>query len=48
MIVTEALEIPGAFKGVGLHSSNHFNDYYRTLRGRDQREKCTLNVVKYT
>ena len=21
---------------------------YRTLRGRDQREKCTLNVVKYT
>ena len=21
---------------------------YRTLRGRDQREKCTLNFVKYT
>ena len=21
---------------------------YRTLRGRDQRKKCTLNVVKYT
>ena len=21
---------------------------YRTLCGRDQREKCTLNVVKYT
>ena len=21
---------------------------YRTLRGQDQREKCTLNVVKYT
>ena len=25
-----------------------FNISYRTLRGRDQREKCTLNVVKYT
>ena len=24
------------------------NNTYRTLRGRDQREKCTLNVVKYT
>ena len=21
---------------------------YRTLRGRDQREKCTLNFTKYT
>ena len=21
---------------------------YRTLRGRDQREKCTLNFIKYT
>jgi len=26
----------------------HIIDFYRTLRGRDQREMCTLNVVKYT
>ena len=24
------------------------NGVYRTLRGRDQREKCTLNFIKYT
>ena len=28
--------------------TNHFKLSYRTLCGRDQREKCTLNVVKYT
>ena len=22
--------------------------FYRTLRGRDQRKKCTLNFIKYT
>ena len=22
--------------------------YYRTLRGRDQREKCALNAIKHT
>ena len=25
-----------------------FKANYRTLRGRDQREKCTLNFIKYT
>ena len=27
---------------------NSFNEDYRTLHGRDQRKKCTLNFIKYT
>ena len=26
----------------------HYNFIHRTLRGRDQRKRCTLNFIKYT
>ena len=31
-----------------LEYYNDISKYYRTLRGQDQREKCTLNFIKYT
>ena len=39
------------FSAYAKHNNMKFRAFkvsYRTLRGQDQREKCTLNVVKYT